>query len=192
MDPINGPLTIMIDKQFNFSLTDVIGQTISVTHSSPLAGTITVSNGSDTIEIAKAPTGGAISITSSKSLSEKCIEYALEATASSSIKTKTLTIGADVSAEIKTGNFKLDASIGTDIKTAQMKIDCQATFALKTTTMSFKGASGELLSIINDLFTGLGACTVASPVGPCAPVQAAPQWAAQVQMALVKLQSLMG
>lgn len=192
LDPINGPLTISIDKQFNFSLLDIVGQTISITHSSPLAGAIEIGNGDDSVLIEKAAAGGTITITSSKALAESCIEYTLDATSSIDMTTKTFTIGADVSAEITTGNFKVDASIGLDLKTPQMKIECQATFALKTTTMSFKGGTGELLSIINDLFTGLGGCTVASPVGPCAPLQGAPQWPATVQMALVKLQGLMG
>jgi hypothetical protein len=191
-DPINGPLTIAIDSQFNFSLTDVIGQMISVTHDSPLTGIIEVGNGSDSISIEKAVAGGTISIISSKSLSESCMDYVLDASLSADITTKTLKIGADVSTEITTKTFKLDSSVSAEIKTAQMKINCQATFALETATMSFKGAAGELLSILNDIFTGIGSCTVASPVGPCAPMQGAPQWAAQVQLALVKLKALMG
>lgn len=191
-DPINGPLKISIDSQFNFSIEDVAGQYIKINHDTPLAGTIDVGNGSDSISIKKALAGGTITITSSKALDESCMNYTLDASLDASITTKKLTIGADVSTEVTTKTFKLDSGISTEIKTAQMKINCQATFALETATMSFKGAAGELLAILSDIFTGLGSCTVASPVGPCAPIQGAPQWAAQVQLALVKLKALMG
>ena len=192
MDHINGPLTIEIDNQFNFALTDVAGQYVNIKHDSPISGGIEIGNGSDSIAINLSPAGGEIAITSSKSLAESCLEYTLDATTSADITAKTFSISADVSAEIKTGNYKLDASIGANLKAAQMKIEAQTTFALKCTTMKLEGAAGELLSILNDLFTGLGGCAISSPVGPCAPIQAAPQWAATVATALVKLKDLMG
>lgn len=191
-DPINGPLTIAIDSSFNFELTDVVGQTISLTHGTPVTGSILIGNGDDSISIDLSPLGGTISITSSKSLSEECEDYVLSAGVSADITTKALTINADVSTEITTGNFKLDSSIAAEFKAKQIKIDSMTTFALKTTTMSFKGASGELLAILDEIFTALGTCIIASPVGPCSAIQASPQWAAQIQLALVKLKSLMG
>jgi len=192
MDPINGPLTIEIDNQFNFALTDIAGQYINVTHDSPLSGSVEVGNSSDNVVITMSPAGGEVAITSSKTLSESCLEYTLDATTSADITSKTFSISADISAEIKTGNYKLDASIGANLKGAQMKVEATTTFALKCATMKLEGAAGELLSILNDIFTGLGGCAISSPVGPCAPIQASPQWTATVQTALIKLKALMG
>jgi len=192
VDPVNGPLTIQIDKAFNFTLTDIAGQYINVLHDSPMSGSVEWGNSNDNIKINMLAAGGEIAITSSKALSESCLEYTLGATSSANITAPTFTISADVSAEIKTGNYKLDASIGAELKAAQMKIEAQTTFALKCATMKFEGAGGELLAILDELFTGLGSCAIASPVGPCAPIQAAPQWAASVQAALIKLKGLMG
>ena len=192
VDPVNGPLTIAIDKQFNFTLTDIAGQIISVTHDSLVSGIIALDNGSDSIKISKAAAGGTIAIISSKTFSEACMEYTLDASTTAAITTKTLTIAADVSTEITTKNFKLQADIGAEINGAQVKIAAQTTFALECATMKLKGATGELLAILDEIFTGLGGCTVASPVGPCAPLQGAPQWAASVAAALIKLKGLMG
>lgn len=222
MDPVNGPFSIEIDKQFNFTMYDVIGQTISITHDSPVAGIIEIGNGDDFISFEKAAAGGTITLTSSKALDIAAQESTFESSKSLDVTSPAFTLTADTSAEFTVGDLKVDASksaaltcpqikveasksaeftigdlkieasTGAAVKAKQLKIESDTTFELKCKTMKLAGASGELLAILKEIIEGIGGVTVASPLGPCAPVQGAPQWAAKVVPALTKLQSLMG
>ncbi len=222
MDPVNGPFSIEIDKQFNFTMYDVIGQTISMTHDSPVAGIIDIGNGDDFISFEKAAAGGTVSLTSSKALDIIAQESTFESSKSLDITSPAFTLTAETSAEFTVGDLKIDASKSTQFTCPQIKveasktaeftvgdlkieaskgaavkaqkfsIEAQTAFEVKCTTMKFTGGSGELLAILKEIIEGIGSATVASPLGPCSPVQAAPQWAAKVLPALTKLQSLMG
>lgn len=222
MDPVNGPFSIEIDKQFNFTMYDVIGQTISITHDSPVAGIIEIGNGDDFISFEKAAMGGTVSLTSSKALDIVAQESTFESSKSLDITSPAFTLTADTSAELTVGDLKIDASKSTELtcpkikveastsaeftigdlkieastgaalKAKQLKVESDTTFELKCKTMKLTGGSGELLDLLTKIVEGIGKATVASPLGPCAAISASPQWATDVLQSLTKLKSLMG
>lgn len=222
MDPVNGPFSIEIDKEFNFNMYDVIGQTISITHDSPMSGIIDIGNGDDFISFEKAAAGGTVLLTSSKTLTIEAKDstfdasqsldvtspaftltadtsaeftvgdWKVEASKSTSIKSPQIKVEASSTAEFKVGDLKIEASTGAEVKAPKLKADVQTAFELKCTTMKFTGATGELITLLAEILEGLGSATVASPLGPCAPIQGAPQWAAKVVPALEKFKKLKG
>ena len=82
---------------------------------------------------------------------------------------------------IKSDKFLVSAtSIATD----------STTLSLKATQVSIGNDQIELIDGLGQLIDAMGTLTVTSPVGLCTPLQAAPQWAAQVVPLKVKLSTL--
>jgi len=184
-----GPFSIEITKDMRFILKDNKDQMIKVDRE---AGEMTITNGAELIKFKKSLSGDGemtINCSGKQTLTSKTGEY----TFSDSLKitAKELKITADSSTQLETGAIKFAASQGFELKAQEVKVNAQTSFALETKTMAFKGATGELLAILKEMAEAFGTLTAASPVGPCAPLQGAPQWA-QVMAAIQKLAGLMG
>jgi hypothetical protein len=190
-DPINGPFTIEIDESFNFTMLDVAGQGISISHTSPITGEMKFGNDTNFLSIANTPGAGGIVLQSDLSLDLTSKQIVIFSDISASVSTLSLSLQADADFSISSGTFSAESKATLDMKALSIALEAQTTFELKCLTMKLTGASGELLAILSEILDGIGALTINSPNGPCAPVQTAPNWV-PVQAAIVKLKALMG
>ena len=151
-------------------------------------------NGGDFLQIVGSliPGQGEVLLNAGKSMSLTSLDGVFGFDKSFALTTLDLKISADVSTAIETGDMKLSSKIGFAVEAVDVKIAAKVGFAVDATTVSIKGKTGELLALVKELLEGIGACTPASPTGPCAPIQGAPQWAAKVLPALTKLAGMTG
>lgn len=194
-NPIAGPFSISLDADMVFSIFDNMGQTFTIDRGGP---TIQITNGSEDFTMSLTDASISMSVGQTFSVESSMGDY-FEVSAPNGIQGSTPAAGG-TSFSFKSGNvditsanasFSMSQSGDVSFDGTTFAIAAQTSFSVDATTVAIKGKTGELLDLINQLITALGAITVASPTGPCAPIQGAPQWA-QVQAQLVKLQGMMG
>lgn len=188
-DAAVGPFTMVLSKDMQFSVTDNEKQTIGMDR---VAKTMIFSNGASTFQLTKGDAGagkGLLTIDGELAMNTKTSIFKFE---------KSLDLDAP---EIKiTGKTKIDATFGQatikvdkkfDLSAQEVMIAGQTSFSVETSKVKIKGATGELLTIIAALIDAIGTLAANSPVGPCAPLTAAPSWA-QVMAELEKLKGMTG
>lgn len=123
--------------------------------------------------------------------------YQLEVTAGNiSLKTNAGTVDlgnllGKLSVDVS-GNVAVESpGVSVDLTATNLETDAVAKQSFKAPLTAIGNGTVELLKEIADLATALGQLTALSPMGPCAPLQSAPQWAA-VQTHLAKIQSITG
>lgn len=94
----------------------------------------------------------------------------------STLATKTLVVNAETSIMATTKDYSMDAS---------------GTVKIKTPKIAIGSDSVELLEQLNQLITKLGAVQPISPLGPCTPLMATPQWS-QVTQVQSKINEIKG
>ncbi len=188
-NPLIGPFTVELDSGMNLSIKDNKNQEIRISRDD---GEMEVTNGSESIKLVQSLTGqGEIIINVGDKLTISAQKATIGFDVSCDLSTKQLAITADTSMSVDAGDVNFSAKKGFSADALEVKLTAKTNFKVDATKVSIKGATGELLALINELITAIGAITAASPIGPCAPIQAAPQWV-QVQLALQKLQGMTG
>lgn len=98
---------------------------------------------------------------------------------------------AGLSTTLKTGKLAIDSTVSIEAKTIQFSVEATATLKLKALKVAI-GADGiELLDQIIQLIDNIGKVQVTSPVGPCTPIMATPQWV-QIELIKAKLTTIKG
>ena len=195
INPIAGPFTILLDKDMVFSLSDNMGQMIRVDRS---AGEMEITNGIDSMLFSQSESSIIVNVGQEFSITTG-VGDTFSVSSKAGIQGSTPASGGTMFS-FKNGEVDIESAQAVFVMSAAGNIQLSgnvSTFSVKkfqvdSKVFAFTGATGELLAILKEIFDGIGQLTSASPVGPCGPLQAAPQWAGVVQAALVKLQGLMG
>jgi hypothetical protein len=189
-NPIAGPFTIEITKDMQFRLQDNLGQMISVDRQ---AMEMEITNGTESIKLIKSliPIQGQMLINVGGEMTVAANSGVYGFTKSLELSTLDFQIVADKSMSVKTANAEFTADLGFKVDAMQIAHKAKTTYEVEATTLKLKGAAGELLALIYEMIDGMSKLTIASPTGPCAPLNAAPQWA-PVMAALIKLKTITG
>lgn len=185
-DPTIGPFTFQITADMQLMIEDNLGQGFRIDR---VEGEIEITNGSESILISQDEMSMDISVGQKFSIDATDGDFNFDNELDISVGQ--ISVDADTKMEFSCADLSITSDGKAEFDGASIAFSADTTFEVDCATMSFTGATGELLDILNELITALGGITVASPVGPCAPIMGAPQWA-QVQEQLVLLQGLMG
>ena len=187
-NPLVGPFTISLDKDMTFLLKDNTDQMFELNRSK---GTITVGNGKESLIFKKPLFGpGETTLVAGKSYTVSATKCIATYDVSYAIATKEFSIKADVSTKIECGKCDITVKAATKISAASMEIKATTTFKVDAGKMAFKGATGELITLLTAILDGIGKIKPISPVGPCGPLMGTPDWAA-VLPDITKLKGLM-
>ena len=170
-DEGKGPLTITISKDHELTILDDAKQQIRL---SQVDKKITITNENESIVVDKE--NKSIAITSSDIISEITKKTAIQSDDSWSLTSKAIELNADNTIKATTKDIKFIADKSATLQGNQIAIG---------------NSSTELLDIIYQLFDALSKVTVATPIGPAAPIAGAPQYP-QVLQLLTKLKSITG
>lgn len=78
---------------------------------------------------------------------------------------------------LATGKLSVDAKVSAEIKTAQLSLEATTTVKIKGLKVAIGSDSVELFDELIKMIDAIGQIQVTSPVGPCTPIMATPQWA---------------
>lgn len=193
-DPTIGPFTFQITKDMQLMISDNVGQEFRIDR---VAFEMELTNGSESILISQTDANITVNVGQEFSVTSG-IGDTISVSAKDGLQGST---PSGTSFSFKNGEVEIDSvaaslilsqSGDVTVDGSSISLTCKTGFSVESdTTIAIKGAGGELLDLINQLITAIGSITVASPVGPCAPIMGAPQWA-QVQQLLVQLKLNMG
>lgn len=92
---------------------------------------------------------------------------------------------------IKTGQLSIEGALSIEAKTIQFSVDALATVKIKGLQVAIGNNGVELFDELIKLIDSIGQVQVTSPVGPCTPIMATPQWV-QIELIKAKLMTVKG
>jgi len=188
-DAAVGPFTIELTKDMQFSIMDNENQKIALDR---VAKTITITNGNDKFIITKGDSGASkadFTVDGTLTITTKTSVFKFEKSLDLDAPEIKIAAKTKIDATFGQATFKVDKKF--DLSAQEVMIAGQTSFSVETGKVKIKGSTGELLTIIAALIDAIGTLAANSPVGPCAPLTAAPSWA-QVMAELQKLKGMTG
>ncbi len=92
---------------------------------------------------------------------------------------------------MKCNSFDLDSMTTITAKTFEFSVDAKVAVKIKGLKIAIGSDGVELLDQLVQLIDGIGKVQVTSPVGPCTPIMATPQWV-QIELIKAKLTMIKG